>query len=174
MPNLFAAGQKVTAADLNDILLTARLPSDISRTSNTTLTDASGLAVPLLANSTYAIDGWVFYQANPTGDFKGGWSFPSGASGWWTMVGPVSTTAPVAGSERKNYTDFSVVSLATTLTVAGDDEFTGSVHICAVPRGLVTTGGTAGDLQFRFAQGSSTGTATIIKANSWIRVSRLA
>lgn len=174
MPNIFVAGQKPTAADLNDILLTAILPSNVSRTSSTTLTDASGLAVPLLANATYAIDGWIFYSAHPSGDIKIGLSYPSGSTGKWGMIGPPSNVAPNAGQERINYTDFAVLDISSTFTAAGDDEFPTSVWISLVPRGYITTAGTAGNLQFRMAQGTSNGTATVLQAGSWIRISRLA
>lgn len=176
MANIFVAGQRLTAADLNDILLSARLPSNVTRTSSTTLQDASGLAVPLLANATYAIDGWLFYSASPSGGLKLGWTIPSGATGFWSILGPLYGSAPIAGGERKNYTDYGAISFSAavpTLAITGDDEFPTTVFPSCVPRGTITTAGTAGNLQLRMAQVTSSGTSTVLQANSWLRISRL-
>jgi hypothetical protein len=64
------------------------------------------------------------------------------------------------------------VTIASTLEGAGDDEFTGTVFICAVPHAYFTTTD-AGTLQLQFAQATSNGSDTIVKTGSWMRVTRL-
>lgn len=172
MTTIFVPNQKVRAPELNDILTSAILPTSLSVVSSTVLADAAGLAVPLLADSVYAIDGWFYYQAAAAGDLRTGWRFPSGADGWWSTVGPDATNNPVASQERRNYTDFGVVPLNTSLVTAGDDDLT-DIYITTVPRGFIETGNEGGTLQVQFAQGTSNATATILHAGSWLRIARL-
>lgn len=168
----FLAGDRLAAGDLNDLLTFARMAGSQTVNNSATLVSASGLSFALAASTTYAIDGWLRYTSNPTADVKFGWALPSGGAGWWSLLGPVTTTAPIGGAERQNYTDFGAVALTTALTCAGDDTSTGVTDICAVPRGYITTT-TAGTLQLQFAQSTANATNTILGVGSWLRVSKL-
>lgn len=168
----FLAGQKLRASELNDIGITAYCTTDVTKNANTTLGDVTGMSVSLAANAQYAVDGWLYWQSNPTADIKFGWTVPSGTTGFWSIIGPRVDTAPVAGSERINHTDYGTVATSSTLSAAGDDEFTGTVFISAVPHCYFTTTN-AGTLQLQFAQNTSNASNTIIKTGSWMRVTRL-
>lgn len=168
----FLAGDRLSAGDLNALLTFARMPGSQTVNNSTTLVNATGPTFTLEADSTYAIDGLLRYTSNPTADIKFGWTLPSGGAGWWSLLGPVTGTAPVGGAERQNYTDFSNVSLTTALACAGDDTSTGVIDLCAVPRGYITTT-TAGTLQLQFAQNTANASNTILGVGSWLRVSRI-
>lgn len=170
----FVAGDKLSAQKLNDLLYGVAMTADVTVNNTTTLVNATGLAIPLAANATYGLDGWLHWTSNPTADIKFKFTFPASTTGFWSGIGPVVDTAPVVGSERKNYVDFGSVDISNALAFAGDDEFTSSVYISANPRGYMTTAGTAGTLQLQFAQNTANVSNTILRAGSYLRVTRLA
>jgi hypothetical protein len=47
-------------------------------------------------------------------------------------------------------------------------------NVTATPTGLLIVAGTAGSLQFRWAQGTSNGTATTVKTDSFLALTRVA
>jgi hypothetical protein len=151
-------------------MLMARCTADTSKTSNTTLGDVTGMSVTLEANATYALNAAVIYTGNSVGDFKFAWSGPSGVGGSWAALGPRVNQNPTGAGERFNYTDFGVLSITTTLNLSADSAF----PILAMPHGFVTTGGTGGTFKLQFAQDFSDGTATVVKAGSWMRLVRIA
>ena len=169
----FAAGQKVTASALNDLISGAYLAADQTVTNSTTLVNATGLAFALAADAVYAIDGWLRWTSNPTADLKVGWAIPGSADGWWTLGGPYIPGSPAtAGRERVNYLDTSTVALTSALSAAGDDESTGTIDLSAILRGYITTS-IAGTLQLQFAQNTANASDTILGEGSWLRVTRL-
>lgn len=168
----FVAGQKVRAQELNDLIAGVVMTADVTVSNTTTLANATGLAIPLAANATYGLDGWLHWTSNPTADIKFQFSVPSGATGWWAGTGPPAGQVPVSGSERINYVDFGSVALTAALAFAGDDEFTSTVYISAIPRGYIVTTN-SGTLQLRFAQNTANASSTILRRGSWLRVTRL-
>ena len=172
----FVAGQKIRASDLNaGQPLLARVASDVTTISNTTLINITGLVVAVEANSTYAIDGWIFYQSPSAADIKLNVTLPSGAVCTMGAYGPPTTGAPFSGtSPRVNYLDMGVfASSGGSYLHGGDTEFAG-VWASLRPAGVLVTSSTAGNLQFQFAQNTSTATNTIVKAGSWLRLVKLA
>lgn len=168
----FLAGDRLAAGDLNDLVTTVAMASSQTVNNSTTLVSASGLAFNLAASTTYLIDGYLRYTSNPTADIKFGWTLPTSATGWWSLLGPVVSTAPIGGAERQNYTDFSSITLASALPSGGDDTSTGVIDISAVPRGHIVTS-FDGILQLQFAQNTANGSNTILGIGSWLRVSKL-
>lgn len=166
----WTAGQKIAADDLNGLLASVVLAADATVNNTSTRVAVSGLSFSLKASTTYMIDGWLRYTTNPTADIAFGWTLPSGAAGWWSLLGPMTTTAPVASNERINYTDFSSMSMTNALAAGGDDFSTGVIDLCAVPRGYITTTN-AGTLQLTFAQAAANVSNTILNEGSWLRVS---
>lgn len=172
----FVAGQKIRASDLNAGLpLLARVASDVTTISNTSLINITGLVVALEANATYAVDGWIYYQSPSAADIKFNVTLPSGATCTMGAYGPPVTGAPFsATSPRVNYLDMGVfASSGGSYLHGGDTEFA-SVWASLRPAGVIVTSSTAGNAQFQFAQNTSTATNTIIKAGSWMRMARLA
>lgn len=168
------AGQKLRVSDLDGTAGTglAELGADKTANNTTTFSDST-LEAAVVANARYGFDAWVMWTSNPTADLKLGWAVPSGTTGWWAAMGPVSGTAPVTGKERQNHTDFGVLTIGSSLTLAGDDESPTTIRICASLRGqFVTT--TDGTFRLKMAQGSSDVSDTILRSGSWLNVFRLA
>jgi len=162
------AGAKVRASVLNaEKQLIVVATTDTSRTSNTTLLSVTDLAIALEANTTYAFDMFLAYDAGVTGDIKCAFTVPSGASISWAGWGLTTGTTGSFGDMTAQRADGS----GTTLAFGGSATLAG-VLACA-PRGYVTTGGTTGNLQFQFAQNTSNGTATTIKSGSWLRAQKV-
>lgn len=168
---VFFAGQKLRVSDLDGIGA-IELGADKTANNTTTFADTT-LEASVVANARYGFDAWVMWTSNPTADLKLGWSTPSGTTGWWAAMGPVGAQAPIAGSERQNYTDFGVLTIGSSLSMAGDDESPSTIRICANLRGqFVTT--TAGTFRLKMAQGNSNVSDTILRSGSWLNVFRLA
>lgn len=173
---VFVAGQKVRAADLNSGLPTfARVASDVTVISSATKVNITGLSLAVEADAVYAIEGWIYYQSSPTADIKFNVTLPASAVATMGFYGPPPTGTPFAATtERVNYTDMGVfASSGGDYQHGGDTAFAG-VWASVKPSGVLVTAGTAGTLQFTFAQNTITAVNTIIKANSWARISRLA
>lgn len=168
MTTPFLAGQKLRAADLNDLFpVLCRATADTSRTSSTTLLNATGLAATLEANTAYLIDGYLAYDAGETGDLRAAFSIPAGASGHWSMLGiGTGTTGSIGDTSAVRAS-----ALTTAIAVGGSAAF--SSALVALPRGYVLLGGTAGAVQLQFAQNTSSGTPTTIRAGSWLRFTKV-
>lgn len=135
--------------------------------SNATLQDDDALFLNLAANATYIIDGWFVYNgqtfATGPGDLKITWLIPAGSTFRWTRNG--------APSNNSNALD-TVVTDEAAIRVLGT--FGTGTDVSASPRGRIVTVGTAGQLKLRWAQNASTGTATIMRAGSYLRATRVA
>lgn len=134
-------------------LSTVRISSDVTSNS-TSLTNATGLALALEANSTYAIDARVMFQAASTSTgIRLSQTVPSGATVVAQWNTPTSLTSRTLANQRAANSGAATTSIdsANANTLA-----TGSL--------LVITGSTAGNLQIRFASSSSNN--AVIKAGS--------
>ena len=135
-------------------LSTVRLAADVTN-STTTLANATGLAIALVANSTYAIDARVMFQtaAANTG-LRLTQTVPSGATHVAQWNTPTSLTARTLANQRAADTG----AASTGVDAANANSLaTGSF--------LVITGATAGNLQIRFASEVG-GSNAVVKAGS--------
>lgn len=171
-------GEILTEADLDKYLIqqvSAIKEADESVASSTTVQNDNELFVPLLANSRYYIEYFIVYSALEAADLKIAWSVPSGASMDWTHGG-LAGGHPTGGTDNTALGRISRNALTETSEGwIGAAQDSGSAVIqCVVPgEGHVTTGATAGNLQFRFAQWTSNATASIVYANSLIIAQKL-
>jgi hypothetical protein len=167
----FVAGQKTRASELNEVVaVMGYVTSDQTKTSSTALADVTGLSVALEANRLYALDGYIAYNAGATGDLKMAITVPSGTTGHWALYPiAVASTGSIGDLDARRQDAFGD---ANTQSAGGSDAAFGSTLLC-LPRAYLDTSGTAGTLQFRYAQNTSNGTSTIIKTGSWIRLTRL-
>lgn len=151
----FTAGQKVRASDMNRGVPTlVRVAADTSVVSSTTLVDGVGAVAAVEADAFYWWRLHLHFTGNATGDIKVAWTVPTGATGFWGLVG---ATVGVAAYGDAN--PLTTIDGANTL---------------AVLDGFLDTSSTAGNLQLRFAQNTSNGTATVVKAGSLLSVARVA
>jgi hypothetical protein len=136
-----------------------------SVTSSTVLVNDTHLLLPLAANATYLLDGFIAYDgAFGAGEFKTDWTLPAGAALFWGLNGPTVGGGALYDSNSRN---------SGTVAAAGTYG-TGGTRTSISPRGYITTGGTAGTLRLQWAQNASNATATTVYAGSWVRLLRIA
>ena len=144
--------------------LIVRKPSDESVTSSTALQDDNHLILPVLANEVWKLNLEVIYSASTTGDFKFGFTFPTGGRLDVQMLGLQSAVVHLGG--------FSV-----TTSPSGTDNFDGlgsTAHFPLPIWGIYTNGANAGNLTLQWAQQASDATATTVYANSTLWAVKLA
>ncbi len=135
-------------------LAVVRLGADVTN-NTTTLANATGLAIALVANSTYAIDARVMFQtAATTTGIRLTQAVPAGATVVAQWNTPTTLTASTLANQR--------AADAGATTTAID---TANANTLATASILVITGATAGNLQIRFASETG-GTNAIVKAGS--------
>ena len=160
-----------TAAQLQAIPTYAALSSDVSKSADATLTNVTGLAVPIGASATEVW--WIEAFLRVVGsaqadDLKLGWTGPAGATMLWDLLASVT---------NRGFTQNTTLSgTPTTLTAIG-----GTVSVAVIANemgvslaGWLFGGGTAGNLQLQYAQNTSGGGTLSIKAGSLIRATKLA
>lgn len=141
------AGSRLTAAMAQGAAPLSAYKSGSTSTSSTTLAADSALFLALSANAVYDFELVIGYTGG--GNFKFGWSLPSGATMGYAVYG--STTSSVA-------TDAPWYTQSSTLPVLGSN---GSTPVSAVMSGTVSVGSTAGNLQFEWAPSSSSSTSVL-------------
>lgn len=143
---------------------TGFIATDQSRTSTTTVSAITGLNVPLSANSKYKFEAWVYYTALPAADARLAVVGPSGATGFYSMVGAQSSATGAI-----NTVDMTPYSINTVLALGGI-----TTALAVQFSGYIFTGGTAADVNIQGAQNASNATPTVFKTGSWLEVVRLA
>jgi len=134
---------------------TVRKSSDQTVTSSTTLVNDSQLKFAVAASETYIFQAWLYtYAADGTPDIKVTFTGPSGSTVFWSSSQVIFTGGG-----------------ATTLTVVAPGATAADFYVDANYRaiqlyGTILNGGTAGDLQFQFAQNTSSANGTSVKAGS--------
>jgi len=136
---------------------TVRKSADQSVTSSTTLVNDTHLKFAVAANETYIFQLWLFtYAADGTPDIKVTCAGPSGSTVLWSSSQVIFNAAA-----------------ATTLTSVNTSGVSADLFVDANNRaiqlyGTIANGATAGDLQFQWAQNTSSANSTTIKAGSSI------
>jgi hypothetical protein len=141
-----------------------------SRASTTTMANDPDLALPLAANASYDFTLPLGYAGNgvgtPGGSIKIGFTVPSGATVVWVSNALAAgdwITSP-AGSGQTDQ----LWRGGSTPTLGAD----GTSNCGCVIRGEVTTGGTAGSLNFQWAQSVSSATACSVLSRSKLILKR--
>ena len=134
-----------------------RKSSDQTVTSSTTLVNDSQLKFAVAANETYIFQAWLYtYAADGTPDIKVTFTGPSGSTVLWSSSQVIFN----AGGA----TTLTVVSAGGTAA----DLFVDSNFRAIQLYGTILNSSTAGDLQFQFAQNTSSANGTSVKAGSSI------
>jgi hypothetical protein len=166
---LFTVGQVLTAALVNSWLapIAAYKASDESVTSSTVLQNDNDLVVAVAASCTYMLDLYVNYEGGTQGssDLKLGWTVPAGTTVTWghigvNTVGTITQASVATTSDQTNTPSFGTNGAGNALS--------------AFIRGTVLVSSTAGNLQLQWAQVTSSGTATKVKAGSYMLLQRIA
>ncbi|MGW2920408.1 beta strand repeat-containing protein [Streptomyces angustmyceticus] len=165
-----AGAASSAVAALSALTQTPIKTADETRTSTTTVSDDLHLYATLDANSVYRFRGTLLFDGPEAADGTMTFTVPTGATGGWAPeAGTLSTTTPdgsaqlkVAARQFGSNSDIGI--MASSATLAG---------IMVLPTGIVATGSTPGTLRLRWAQQTSTASATTLKAGSSLEVVKL-
>lgn len=141
--------------------------TDQTKTSDAALGNDSNLSLFTFANGKYILEGEIVYSSATAADIRMAFSGPAGATLLWTIDGLDVGAAGTAGSIQRS---------ATAIADAGVQVAGGAgagTNVTAKIEGLLTMGSTAGSIVFRWAQGTSDASNTVVRAGSWINVRRI-
>ncbi|HEU5110199.1 MAG TPA: hypothetical protein VFT95_16790 [Micromonosporaceae bacterium] len=166
----FSTGDVPTATQVNTWfvnVLFARKTGDTSRSSTTTFTDDPHLTVEVEANAVYLVHCNLAYHSTSqtAGDFKAQFTAPASAA----FQGSAHTYAAASAAATDDVS--AALTLTTTVNcgvVATADPF----NPCMIS-GVLVTSGTSGSFTVQWAQSASSGTATVLKTNSFLALYRL-
>ena len=145
--------------------LFARRTANLTRTNTATQTDDPQLQVALAANAVYEVSGLIVWGNSAAGDIIMDFSIPSGATGWWTTVAPATSVAADPTSVRV------VANVVDSARTYG--WFDNGFPNASIIKGIVVTT-TAGTYAFQWAQNAADATGTIVYANSYLSLERVA
>lgn len=165
---VFNVGDVLGAADVNEYLVNTRFavkPSDTSRNTTTTFANDPDLTVAVDANKSYALEMFLNYTAQAGQDLKYTFSVPASASlnGGVNGLFVASTTFALQPYD-------STFTVTSTVSLLGQTVFDTSARIS----GILATAGTAGSITLRWAQNTSGGNNTIVRAGSYMLLRRVA
>lgn len=143
-------------------------PATESVTNSTTLQNDDVWAFPVLANSAYALEGYVVYDGAqaPAGGLKTTFTVPSLSSIYYTNFGsPDATAGTLAG--------YNMVVQGAGATRDQGTQVSPNIMSCA-PKGVLVVGANAGTLQFQWAQTALNPTPTRILGGSWMKLTKIA
>jgi hypothetical protein len=161
-----AAGAKLRGTVLSSLITEVR-PVAAYKTATETVNNSNVLQnddtlfVPVTANAVYEARGRFLYNGNSTADLKLGWTFPTGLTMSYTILGVFVATPTVFSTS-----DFSQTSNP-ALEGAGADR-------TAIMWGLVTVSSTAGTLQLQWAQNAANASNTNMLAGSYLILTPIA
>jgi hypothetical protein len=162
-----AAGGKLRAAVLQALVGEVRAVEaikavDESLTANTTLQDDDELQLAVEANATYSFTMQLRYDATTTSDIKTQFSLPTGGTMFYAMQGIAAATSV--------YNGFDLNETSVPIFEGGG---AGTVRVVSAGGHIVTLS-SAGTAKLKWAQSTSGGTATIVKAGSSFVIRRIA
>lgn len=135
-----------------------------SVTSSTAVQDDDDLFFAIGANETWVFELFLFTNAATAGDFRYAITFPAGATQRYGQMGLDDTAA-----------GFNADLEVGDSTVSGGEKIIGGPGGTGLSLvfGFVANGANAGDVKLRWAQGTSSGTATILASGSHLRARRV-
>ncbi|MFJ9573585.1 hypothetical protein [Streptomyces bacillaris] len=138
-------------------------PVDEGVSESTALQDDDHLMVSVTAGARYAIDACLIASGDPTADLALTLTAPPGSTGGWAPAAITLGVSDGTGSIRLTRYDLGAPA-AVGITAAG---------IIVAPLGTITAGAD-GYLALQWGQNASSATPTVLRAGSWLRVTRTA
>jgi hypothetical protein len=129
---------------------------------STTLQNDDELVLPVEANSQYILRLYLRYTAPTTSGVKTGWAVPSGATMAWAAIGSFTLAFGTAGA--LSLTEAQTGHSGTATATDRIDHYIG----------LVNVGATAGNVQLQWAQFNQTVEDTVVKADSYLKLTKVA
>jgi hypothetical protein len=162
-PPVLSVGDVLTASFCNTWFLPSVVvkPTSESVTSSTALQNDDHLLLPVAASAVYEFTCQLFFIAAPGGDIKWTWSVPAGSGITYQNLHNEGGSVGL-GNACLAYGD------TDTPTAAGGGSPTEAVRMT----GNLTTGGSTGNVQLRWAQNASSGTATQVRSPSQLILRR--
>ncbi|WP_157251030.1 hypothetical protein [Nonomuraea typhae] len=163
----FSVNEYPLTADVNAYFTqqqVARKTATESVTSSTTVQDDDHLSMTLNANTTYWLDGILITDGALAGDFRLQFVVPSGTVRWLAN-GPVSGATGTVTDVDRNWKVGATTTVMGTIA-AGTSSI---VHVA----GIIRTAASGGTFKLQWAQGTSSGTATRVFVNSFLRCTRV-
>ncbi|MEV6313349.1 collagen-like protein [Streptomyces sp. NPDC051840] len=148
--------------DTVGVTRTAYKPLDEQVASSTVLQADDHLTFTVTAGAAYSLDGCLIASGDPAGDLMLTVTAPAGSTGGWSPAATTLGTTDGTGSVRLTRFDFGASS-SMGVTAAG--------LIVAPTGGLVA--GADGVVSVQWAQAVSSATPTVLRAGSWLRLTRM-
>ena len=165
-PPIWAVGQVLTASDVNQWLIPAMVVKtvDTGRASNTTPAADPDLSIAVTANARYVFNMLAVYTGGTNGssDAQFGLSAPSGA----TFFG-YALRNQISGLTLSNF----LLTASSGAINAGTNGTTNFIGFWV--QGQLAVSSTAGQFALIWSQNSSNGTATTVKAGSYLTLQRI-
>ncbi len=129
--------------------------------SSIVLQDVTELVKAIGVDEIWAFELFCLVDSGLVPDIKVGFASPAGA----TIDGRVSYDDPALAPKTLNFDESSVITLRSSGA--------GVPHPSAIYTGIITNGGTAGDLQIQAAQGTSDPSDTKLLKGSYLKMVKL-
>lgn len=178
LPNLLS-GLVPTGDDLTTLqpVFAYKTANEDTGANNTTLQNDDHLFVAGVANAIYVVDTHFEVQGAgnaAAGNLKFAWTYPTGAGAQfsWSIAGMATNDITGATTEGKGsyLAAFATTSPSTPSIVAG----TPSANWAGIiGRGLWIVGATGGALQLQWAQQANSATASVMRAGSFVQLTRV-
>lgn len=167
MGNLFYAGQKLRASDLNNAISTNVVKATTLTVNNsTTYVNDPELFIPLVANSVWIIEFTLFYSSLAAAAAKVNLTVPSG--GAFTFG---NDSLSLTATTTANAIDRGVVF------AGGGGHGLGAAGVgnpvVSYPKGYCSIGATAGNAQLQFAQDTANASNTVLMPGSTMKLTRV-
>jgi hypothetical protein len=162
----WVVGEVLAAADVNAwfVPLVAKKPTTQSVVSQaTTMQNDTALVLPVAASAIYEMKAHIIYNAAAAADIILGWTAPAAAAMDWVTDGLITSESTGIDAVSR-----SAQSIGSQPGVGGDP-----TNRVVLPYGILTTGATAGNLQFQWMQNVSSATATQVVAGSALILRRI-
>lgn len=143
--------------------------ADESINSTTTLQDDNVLAFAVSANKAYFVNVYLLVQAAAsasTMDFKCGWTYPASTTIDWGANSALDTSTESwgAGTLTGGFSDLLKETESRSIGLSANSPDKQGIHLMAI----VQVAGTAGSLQFQWAQNTSNANNLTVKAGSFL------
>jgi hypothetical protein len=165
----FAASEVMDAAEMTQYFVQQGViikAVDESVTSSTVLQADNELVMAVAANTDYFVECFLIYSADPAGDIKTDWDAPTGATMDW--VADAITQSAAATLDQVSRTAQSVSGTPSHGGITNN-----ATVLVALHKGILRVGATAGNLTLTWAQQVSSASASFVRANSTLIVTRI-
>lgn len=142
-----------------------RKTADTLRTSTTTVAVDPDMVVALEANTNYLVELYMLISGT-TGDFKLAWNAPAGSTVYRWSLGP--DVGATSNSNVTMRTSIHVTASEPAFGVFSESSWSGAKETV-----IVLNGATAGNLQLKWAQNTSSAVATGLRANTFMLVRKI-